>query len=247
MKSSVCICSYNGEKFIQEQLNSILNQIGKKDEVIIIDDCSTDKTVRLIEQYKDMRINLIINKKNLGPIKTFEKAIKFSKNEIIFLSDQDDIWIEGRFELMKNKLLNSDAFLLSSNSIFIDKYNEPIKFEIDGVFEKDSKNYKKNIIDIFVGKTNYYSCLMAFKRDFINLILPIPTYVESNCLWFAMCANLTNKNLHIEAVTLKRRIHENNFSLKPRKLILKIFSRIKLLIQIFEILKRLKSIKKPMK
>lgn len=241
MNCSICICTYNGQTYIDEQIVSILSQISIFDEVIVIDDCSNDSTVNSIENYRDARIKVIVNQYNLGPVKSFEKAIKLAKNGLIFLSDQDDIWKEGRYELMKNTLLNSDAFLLSSNSIFIDKYNEPINFEIDGVFEKDSKNYIKNIIDIFVGKKNYYGCCMVFKRELINTILPIPNFVESHDLWIAMCSNLTKKNIHLEEITLKRRIHGNNASVIARSIIKKVYSRFLFVIQILVIYKRLLS------
>jgi glycosyltransferase involved in cell wall biosynthesis len=239
MNCSICICTYNGEAYIDEQIVSILSQISLYDEVIVIDDCSSDSTVNLIENYCDARIKIIVNQYNLGPVKSFEKALQLAKNNLIFLSDQDDIWKGGRYELMKMTLLNSDALLLTSKSDFIGKKNEFINFQIDGVFENESNNYKRNIFDIFVGKTNYYGCCMILKREIINTILPIPSFVESHDLWIAMCANMLKKNIHIEESTLYRRIHGNNASVISRSIIKKVYSRFVFVLQVFVIYKRL--------
>ena len=96
---SICMALYNGAKFVEEQIDSILPQLDHpNDEIIIVDDFSKDNSVELISNYKDPRIKLIKNKSNIGYIKTFEKAINLSKNDIIFLSDQDDIWENNKVE-----------------------------------------------------------------------------------------------------------------------------------------------------
>lgn len=239
MKCSICLCTYNGQEYIDCQIQSILSQIQPNDELIVIDDCSNDNTAMLVQQFNDSRIKLIINENNIGPVKSFEKAIQLSKNDFIFLSDQDDVWIDGRYLLMTNALSNSEALLLTSNSSFINNNSEPIIFNIEGVSELDSYKYFKNIINIFKGKTNYYGCCMVFKKDLIELILPIPKLVESHDLWIAMCANLAKKNIHFEAPTLQRRIHGKNASVISRNLIEKILARIYFSFQILVIFKRL--------
>ena len=239
MNCSICICTYNGNLYLHEQIMSILSQISHDDEVIVIDDCSSDNTVDLILNYQDNRINVIVNEFNLGPVKSFEKAITQAKNGLIFLSDQDDIWKEGRYQIMKSTLLESDAFLLSSNSIFIGKNNESINFKIDGVFANDSKNYIGNIIDIFIGKTNYYGCCMIFKNQLIDIILPIPSFVESHDLWMAFSANLLKRNLHLEKPTLIRTIHGGNLSLMRRNIYSKIRTRFLFLVYIFILFARI--------
>ena len=89
---SVCLASYNGEKFIKQQIDSILCQLGKHDEIIISDDSSTDRTVQIIKNYNDPRIKLIEDCKFQSPIFNLENALKQAKGDYIFLSDQDDFW-----------------------------------------------------------------------------------------------------------------------------------------------------------
>ena len=93
---SIVMATYNGETYIREQINSILNQTISDFELIICDDCSKDSTVEIIKRYKDKdkRITLVENEKNLGFKKNFEKAISYCKGDFIAFCDQDDIWTE---------------------------------------------------------------------------------------------------------------------------------------------------------
>jgi glycosyltransferase involved in cell wall biosynthesis len=226
MNISVCLASYNGEKFIELQLSSIIKQLDEDDEIIIVDDCSTDNTLRIIRSIKDERIKIFLNEINKGHVFSFGRAIALATKEVIFMSDQDDVWLEGRVTLMKNKLQNSSAMLVSSNSYFVDAKGGEIDYNIDGVDSKFSNKNLSNIIDIFKGKENYYGCAMALKKELKELILPIPDYVESHDLWIAMAANIIKSNLHCDEVTLNRRVHGANASIVKRKLYLKLCSRI---------------------
>ena len=84
MSLSVCIATYNGEKFIQKQIKSILSQIGAEDELIIVDDCSSDNTVKILESFKDKRITICLNNKNQREVYSFNRAIELAKNDFIF-------------------------------------------------------------------------------------------------------------------------------------------------------------------
>lgn len=238
MDISVCIATFNGEKYIEFQINSIIEQLDSFDEVIIVDDCSQDNTVKIIQSLNDSRIKIYQNEKNRGHVYSFSRAIELTTKNLIFMSDQDDIWKNNRLILMKEKLLNSSALLLTSNSEFINSVGNRIDFKIDGVNEINSNKYLNNIIDIFKGKTNYYGCAMAFKSEFKKIILPMPNYVESHDLWIAMAANLIKSNVHSNDITLKRRIHGSNASVVNRKLIFKIKSRIVFLKSLIQLIFR---------
>lgn len=235
MNISVCLATYNGAKYIEIQLHSILKQLSVNDEVIILDDCSNDNTLDLVRAIKDERIKIFKNEVNKGHVYSFGQVVELAAKDIIFMSDQDDIWLDGRLELMKERLLKSKASLISTNSNFIDSEGNIIDFCLDGVSSKSSEKHFKNIIDIFVGKTNYVGCAMAFKKELRNLILPIPSYVESHDLWIAMGANITKSNLHLDEPTLSRRIHGNNASIVKRKLLPKLWSRIIFLISMIQL------------
>lgn len=226
MNISVCIATYNGARYIETQLNSIIDQLEINDEVIIVDDCSTDNTIKIIESFKDSRIKINKNEVNHGHVFSFNRALELSTKDIIFMSDQDDVWKVNRVFLMKEKLLKSNTLLLSSNSEFINSQGDNLNYKIDGVDLRNSSNYYRNILDIFIGKTNYYGCLMAFKSELKKVLLPIPDFVESHDLWIAMAGNILKSNIHCNDITLSRRIHQTNASTINRSIILKIKSRI---------------------
>ena len=235
MNISVCLATYNGAKYIEIQLHSILKQLGASDEVIILDDCSKDNTLDLVRAIDDKRIKIFKNEVNKGHVYSFGRVIELGTNDVVFMSDQDDIWVDGRAELMKDRLLKSKALLISTNSDFIDSDGNIIDFSLDGVSSESSQKYFKNIVDIFVGKTNYVGCTMAFKKELRDLILPIPSYVESHDLWVAMGANIIKSNLHLDEPTLYRRIHGENASIVERSLVPKLWSRIIFLISMIQL------------
>lgn len=225
-RSSICIATYNGEQYIREQINSILSQINDDDEIIVVDDCSNDNTVSIIKSINDPRINIYINEVNKGHVFSFEKTIMLAKNEIIFMSDQDDIWLENRYQLLKDKLTENKVLLVSSNSKFIDAKGNELNMSLISLRKKDSSNNFSNILNIILGKAGYYGCCMVFNSELKKNILPFPSYIESHDLWIAMVANFKKSNLHLDENTLARRIHGHNSSVVKRKLIKKIKSRI---------------------
>jgi len=244
MKISVCLATYNGEKYIAAQLKSIIEQLDKDDEIIIVDDSSIDNTLNVIKFMNDSRIKIFVNEINRGHVFSFGRAISLATKDIIFTSDQDDVWVENRVSLMCKKILDFNIQLVSSNFNLIDKCGIPIDMTVCGVKSNTSKKYWSNIINIFIGKANYFGCAMAFRSDFRDMILPIPSYVESHDLWIAMAANLMKSNCHCDEVTLRRRIHGANATETNRKLLAKLRSRICFIRSLTELFLRNLSIRK---
>lgn len=239
MKISVCVATYNGAKYLREQLDSIVLQLNENDEVIIVDDCSSDGTVELIKSYKDNRIRLYVNNENRGVNYSFEKAISLSEGDYIFLSDQDDIWITGRLNLMLSVLEQSGTLLLSSNFTSIGTESKPFEGYSNCVTSTRSKDYVSNIKDIYIGKLNYFGCTMAFSKKLKDVILPFPSYLESHDLWIAIAANLAYSNIHLDDITLLHRVHGNNVSIAKRPLYKKIWSRVLFSVSVIHLLKRI--------
>jgi glycosyltransferase involved in cell wall biosynthesis len=227
MTVSVCMATYQGERYVERQLCSILEQLGACDEVIVVDDCSTDRTVELIENLNDPRVAVFRNRTNRREIYSFGRAIEIASGDIVFLADQDDVWLPGRVRLMMDRLLESNAALVTSNFEWMDADEQPLEVAFAGVSSAASARHWMNVADIFIGKTNYFGCAMAFRRDLIPIIAPIPSYVESHDLWIAMAANQIGSNLHIDDKTLRKRRHGNNTTstISGRSLFLKLRSR----------------------
>jgi glycosyltransferase involved in cell wall biosynthesis len=237
--NSVCIATYNGEKYIEEQICSILPEIGSNDEVIIVDDSSKDNTIEIIRNIHDSRIKIFINEINRGAEFTFGRSIALAQGEVIFMSDQDDIWLPGRITSMRQALLQRNTLLVSTQFECFDNEGKRCAAWENKLEKKQSRTYVKNIIDIFMGRHNYFGCAMAFKKELKEVILPIPSYVESHDLWIAKAANLMGFNLHLEDLTLKRRIHGENVSIVRRKWHKKIFSRFIFMWSIIVLMKRI--------
>ncbi|WP_435548188.1 glycosyltransferase family 2 protein [Desulfobacterium sp. N47] len=182
MTVSVCIATYNGEKFIGEQLLSIIEQIPGDSEIIIVDDCSTDKTLFVIKQLRDYRIRIYYNPSRQGPVKTFERAIKLSRGDYIFLSDQDDVWVHSKIRLMKECLSHYD--LVVSDAILIDDKGSIIN---DSFYKlrNSGPGLLKNLY-----KNTYLGCCMAFNRKILEKSLPFPAAVPMHDMWLGMIAEL---------------------------------------------------------
>lgn len=165
-KISVCIATYNGEIYIKEQLNSILNQLSDKDEVIISDDGSSDNTKQVIKSLDDPRITIVDNKYKKGYTNNFQNALVNATGDIIFFSDQDDIWLNNKVKVCISLLEEYDFIV--SNAIVV---NSEKKILYDSFFN-NSNPYTGLIGNLF--KFAYLGCCMCFKREVAEFALPFP-------------------------------------------------------------------------
>ena len=129
LKISVAITTYNGEKYLLEQLESIKNQIRTPDEVVIIDDASTDDTTQMIKSFIEENEldswKFIENKENLGFIKNYRKALLETDGDVIFLCDQDDVWFEDKVESISSVMAQNPQILaLNTAFLIIDETGE---------------------------------------------------------------------------------------------------------------------------
>lgn len=211
MKISVCIATYNGEEFIQEQLKSILKQIKKNDEIIISDDYSTDNTIKKIKELNDRRINIFFNEFERGYTKNFENAILKSSGEIIFLSDQDDIWLDKKVEKCLLKLENSDFIVTDAKVI-----DANLKIITNSLFElvKTKKGLLNNLL-----YNRYYGCCIAFRRKILKKALPFPKNSELayHDRWLPIIAEMYYKVELEDTPCILYRRHDRNVSLFNEK------------------------------
>ena len=201
---SVCMATYNGEKYIKEQLDSILCQLSETDEVIISDDSSTDETLKIIESFKDDRIKIFPNNHFHSPIFNMENALKQATGDFIFLSDQDDIWMPNKVKIMlkaleKVDLCVSDCELINANG----ELHYPSFFQL----HHSQKGFFNNLI-----RNSYLGCCMAFKRTVLNYILPFPSSIAMHDIWIGLCVELWGSSLFIEDKLVKYRRHSSNAS-----------------------------------
>ena len=178
---TVCIAIYNGEKYIREQLESILPQLSPQDEVIVSDDGSTDDTVNIIQALGDKRIRIIKGPRLHSPTFNFEHAIKEAKGDYLFLADQDDVWKEDKVStclkwLQSYDCVVSDAEVTSENLVVI----APSLYQLLGI--------KKGRIYNALCKNGYTGCCMAFNRKVKEAVLPFPKDIAMHDIWIGNVA-----------------------------------------------------------
>jgi len=232
---SVCIATFNGELYIEEQINSILLQIALDDEVVVSDDGSSDCTLDLLYkiQGKDNRIKIFKN--NARHFKdNFENALRNSKGEIIFLSDQDDVWLDGKYNSMLKLLKDYD--LIVHDSIVTDQ-NLNMIFPTFFKFHNSGKGIIKNIM-----KSYYYGSCMAFKREIYLKALPFPnTHEIGHDLWLGLVAEIYGKVLFYNKPLIYYRRHLKSItsidlSIGKRSIIEKIKGRILMIYYILKLI-----------
>lgn len=224
--NSVCIATYNGELYIEEQLKSILVQISANDEIIISDDGSTDNTLKIIQYINDKRVKIID-----GGYKNFKwnfaNAISHAKGDIIFLSDQDDIWIDGKYDACIKTLESVD--LVCTNSTVVDnKLNVIIPSFFD--YYGSGKGIVKNALN-----NTYYGSCMAFRKKIVDTAFPLPNTMEiGHDIWIGLVAEIVGTVEFIDTPYLLYRRHDmtytdistNLLTRSKRSIIKKIWSRI---------------------
>ena len=165
---SVAMATFNGEKYILEQLQSIARQTHLPDECVICDDGSTDSTVEIVEEFqKDAPFKIIIHKNSprLGLIRNFEKAISLCKGDMIFLSDQDDVWMPEKIQIIKDCFLATDAKLIIHDCVPADQNLNPTNVEslFDNMYTVSGRDSE------FV-----LGCCSAVRRELVGICLPFP-------------------------------------------------------------------------
>ena len=201
---SVCIATYNGGQFIKEQLDSILVQLSEHDEIIVSDDHSDDDTLTLISNYKDNRIKIFINQNEKGYTKNFENAISRATGDIIFICDQDDVWMNNKVQRMVEaletcQLAICNAKIVDGSLNLIDESH----FELHHVRKGFWVNYLQ---------TRYIGACMAFKKEILQKALPFPNNQKlcAHDYWLTLIAEFYYKVGLVEEPLIQYRRHGNN-------------------------------------
>lgn len=241
LKVSVVMATYNGMKFLQEQLESIKNQTYPADEVIIFDDCSTDGTYSYIEDYiksNELNWSVIQNKKNLGWQKNFMHGLENASNELIFLADQDDIWHPRKIEIMKKHMMRNQEIelLVCEYKKVFDDEDVCMDSSENGIGDvrKQVNNYSNVTID-------YPGCTYCFRKSFFEKIKDAWVEKFPHDALIYISAWLTD-SLYVCGETLHFfRRHENSASL--RDVDFSICHRSERVQRMFSVVKTIKSIK----
>jgi glycosyltransferase involved in cell wall biosynthesis len=203
-KISVCLAAFNGSRYIGVQIESILPQLCADDELILIDDGSTDNTLEIVESLQDNRIKIFRNPYNVGPQKSFERAISISTGDLVFLSDQDDIWSKDKVEIVKNFFHMCGAAACVSNAVIV---NEDLEVLYDSLFQSfdSGPGFLKNFV-----KNTYVGCCMAIRSDVIPYILPFPHKIPMHDHWIGLVCEILGEVGFLESKLISYRRHDTN-------------------------------------
>jgi len=203
MRIDVCLASYCGARFLREQIDSILMQLGPGDRLLVSDDGSSDETVDIVLSYGE-RVRLVSSERAGGVVPNFERVLRAADADLVVLADQDDVWLHGRLDIIRNSLLQHDLVLL--NGSVVDENLVPHGSTIFQVVRM-STGFLSNVRhNTFVG------CCMAFRRSLLDRVLPFPSGLPWHDWYIGLVAELTGSVARVDAQTLLYRRHGGNFS-----------------------------------
>lgn len=204
-KVSIVLCSYNGEQYLSEQIESILDQSYKDFELIICDDQSSDNSFNIINDFakKDARIKAYSNSNNLGYVKNFEKGISFAKGDYIALSDQDDVWALDKIEKLLENIKNH--VLIYCNSSFVNSDLKPTGKAMSSKKEMITTDNPLNLclLNCVSGHA------LLFKKELTPHLFPFPKLVPHDW-WIAFIATIHGGIVYLDEPLIKYRIHQDN-------------------------------------
>ncbi|EOT48048.1 MULTISPECIES: glycosyltransferase family 2 protein [Enterococcus] len=201
---SVCLAAYNGERYITQQIDSILIQLGEQDELIVSDDGSTDTTCVLVQAYQDPRIKLIKGPQE-GVIRNVEHLLSHACGELIFLADQDDIWKENKIERMRAIFSqHPDIDVVVSDLTIVDE-QEQILYPSYFHYRKVKAGFYRNIL-----KNSFIGAGMAMRKSLLDQALPFPKNIPMHDMWLGLVAR--NRVYFLSEPLVYYRRHEQNAS-----------------------------------
>lgn len=214
-KIDILLATYNGEKYLKEQIDSILNQTYSNFRLLISDDCSKDDTKKILEEYekKDNRIKVFYQEKNLGYVKNFEFLLKQVESSIYALSDQDDVWLPEKIEKTYNKLKQTGSDLVFTDLEVVNENLETIypSFNDYMLLTRKIKKYKESFLLQYLYNC-ITGCTLMSKKEFLDKIIPIPVsskYVIHDT-WIGLIVSLYGKIEYLDEKTVRYRQHGNN-------------------------------------
>lgn len=209
MRISIAMATYNGAKYLQEQLDSFLYQTRQPDELVVCDDGSTDATLEILEAFRQQApfaVHIHRNETNLGYIKNFEKALSLCTGDIIFLSDQDDVWFNSKIEVISREFASdSESWVIVNDAELVREDLATTGLTVAG-----------QLISAGVGVEHLLlGCCIAFKSELKPLLFPIPSHIHGHDGWINTLGNALKCRRFVPTVLQSYRRHDTNTSSSP--------------------------------
>lgn len=209
MKISIAMATYNGEKYLKEQLDSFVAQNRQPDELIVSDDCSDDATISIIEAFARQApfvVRWYVNNENLGFVGNFSRALSLCTGDLVFLSDQDDVWFKNKIEQIEAIAQEDDYNLLFINDTVL----ADAQLETTGLTKLRQMRSGGLSESLFT-----MGACVAVRRKLLDVCLPIPIIYNSHDIWLSFFAENLGRKRIVETPLQYYRRHENNASYSP--------------------------------
>ena len=214
---SIALCTYNGEQYLKEQLDSFLKQRRLPDELIVCDDRSTDGTIQIVESFAgraSFPVRVFVNEENLGSTRNFEKAIKVCTGDLIFLSDQDDVWLPVKLERMEHEFASDRVGLVFSDADLVDENLRPIGRRLSGLtMNAVTRRHiaDGNVFESLLNQNIVTGATAAFRSSLRNEVLPIPADIPNlvHDAWIAISVARVAGVVFIDEALIEYRQHES--------------------------------------
>jgi glycosyltransferase involved in cell wall biosynthesis len=203
---SVCMATFNGARYVREQVETILVQLEPGDELVVSDDSSTDDTVAIVRAFGDERIRILEGNGFHSPLRNFEHAVRHAKGETIVLADQDDIWLLNKVPLVRELFAveTERPYLVVLDARVVDEDGHELSPSVQAKLHA-GPGFVKNI-----WTNRYLGCCMAFSRDLLEVALPFPAGVDMHDIWLGQLCERVGKTAFIPVTTMLYRRHEAN-------------------------------------
>jgi glycosyltransferase involved in cell wall biosynthesis len=210
---SVIMATYNGERFVAAQLESIIQCLHEDDEIVVVDDGSTDNTLQILRSVRWPNLVLLQNPSNLGVRKSFELALRRATGDIIFVCDQDDIWANGKRDAFVAEF-DADPLcsVVISDALVIDADGKVICDSFMGTRGGFSAGIPSNFL-----RNRFLGCAMAVRASALRVALPIPAAVPMHDVWLGMIGGLVGAVRYLPQPYLMYRRHGSNASPATRR------------------------------
>lgn len=213
MNFSIAMCTYNGEKYLKGQLDSILEQTYLPKELVVCDDCSKDATIAILNEFSKTApfdVHIYINEQNLGYVKNFEKACLKTKYEYVVFCDHDDVWKKNKLEKLKNYFIENDnaELIFTDATLFGEVNTHKTLWEENGFVKKRRQRYNLNHFSFLLNHWIVTGATMVCKRSLINSAVPFPKkFVHDE--WLALMSARKGTLLEVDEKLTNYRIHSS--------------------------------------
>jgi len=199
------MATYNGSPYIHEQIASILPQMEQGDELIVVDDHSEDNTKEVVEGFSESRMKFVQNERNFGIVRTFERALHLATGDVIFLSDQDDVWRDDKIRAVLD-VFDADPLvsLVVSSVEGIDMSGSPLPRSV-----RDRSTFRGGVLRTLI-KNSYQGCTMAFRKSVAEASLPFPAGIPMHDSWIGLVNSLIGKAHFLDLPLVRYRRHGQN-------------------------------------